>query len=683
MKKLMVILLALCAVHGAGALGVSLAVTQVEPIGVGPEVARTVEELLQTEFAQIPVFQVVERGRLDAVLDEQALQLSGITDADTAARAGNVLNVQKVLFGSISLYESQYVKYLLSLRLVDVETASVEGAETVQVRNQEALLPAIREIVKRLSAGIEVVGRVTRVDEGVVYTSLGEAAGMGPEAVLSVFKIDLIKDDQGRVVMREETPVANLVVEKASPEGSRCRVLAAAAPIETGFAVRQGKAELEREQSRGTLVVGSVPQGANVYLDSQFIGVTPMELSSLEPGRYTIEIRSGAGFKPYQGRVTLGAGRTVTLDRELERELEVEDLLLLGRIPRKPTDPATAVLRSLLPGWGMSYNGYGDVAPLIPFTVVMPAVVAFASFPEEGMFELQALKAAAEGGDVLAIWDYQRVRTRWIEDTMLFAWSFHTYATSIFDAWRTARQDFRYATYVELATGLSGVYCQRTQTEDSGSPVDPRPDQRDLLRDRLLQLRFLRGRHLRGQEVPAPPGLELQPWRQRRGLPRAGLLLPLSGGGAADAGPGVRLPDQLHHHDPAGQPRGGGPAGGAAEPVLTGPARILQDPEAGDRLLREPVRDGPQRLLRAQRTRDRSGQRLRVLHDRIPGTPGRTLLLLLEDRDQPVGELRLPRVPGQGPVGGQRYFHGGSDSDPVSQSGGGAALLRPRPPCAT
>lgn len=473
MKKLVILLVCLLAVQVVPAGEISLAVTRVEPIGVERDIARTVEELLQTEFAQVPIFQIVERNQLDAVLAEQELQLSGITSAATAARAGNVLNVQKVLFGSISLYESEYVKYLLSLRLVDVEKASVEAAETIQVRSKEALLPAIKEIVQRLSENVEIVGRVTRVDEGEVYTSLGEAAGVAPNAVLSVVQIELIKDEQGQVIMREENPVANLVVEKVSPEGSRCRVLASVAPLETGFTVRKGELALEREEGKSSLVVRSVPEGANVYLNSQFLGVTPMELGGLAPGKYEVEIRSGAGYKSYQGRITLGAGRTVTLERELERELEIEDLLLLGRVPRKPTDPRTAVTRSLLPGWGMIYNGYGSVAPFVPFTVIMPMAVGFASFGEAGMFGLADLKASAESGDAAATYNYFAVKNRWIENGMLFGWSFHSYATSIFDAWRTARQDFRYATYVELASGLSGVYTLRNQTVDAGSSVNP------------------------------------------------------------------------------------------------------------------------------------------------------------------------------------------------------------------
>ncbi|MFH1833728.1 MAG: PEGA domain-containing protein, partial [bacterium] len=456
MKKLLVLVACLLAARFSPAGEISLAVTRVEPIGVERDIARTVEELLQTEFARVPIFQIVERGQLDAVLAEQELQLSGITSATSAARAGNVLNVQKVLFGSISLYESEYVKYLLSLRLVDVEKASVEAAETVQVRSKEDLLSAVKAIVQRLSANIQIVGRVTRVDGAEVYTSLGAAAGVAPEAVLSVLQIELIKDEQGQLIMREENPVANLVVEKVSPEGSRCRILASAAQVQSGYTVRKGEIALEREEGSSTLVVRSVPEGANVYLNSQFLGLTPMELGGLAPGKYEVEIRSGAGYKPYQGRITLGAGRTVTLERELERELEIEDLLLLGKVPRRPTDPGTALKRSLVPGGGMIYNGYGSLAPFVPFTVIMPMAVGFASFAEPNMFALADVKALAEGGDDAATYEYFAAKNRWIEDTLLFAWSLHSYGTSIFDAWRSARQDFRYPSYFSLASGLSG-----------------------------------------------------------------------------------------------------------------------------------------------------------------------------------------------------------------------------------
>ena len=76
MKKSYLILIFFLCVYSLSGQGLSLAVIQVEPIGVDKNTARLVEELLQTELFKIPFFQLVERDRLGALLQEQELQLS-------------------------------------------------------------------------------------------------------------------------------------------------------------------------------------------------------------------------------------------------------------------------------------------------------------------------------------------------------------------------------------------------------------------------------------------------------------------------------------------------------------------------------------------------------------------------------------------------------------------------------
>ena len=66
---------------------VDLAVTKVEALGVGQKTARLVEDVLQSQLATQPLLRLVERNHLDALLQEQELQLSGITSAESAARA--------------------------------------------------------------------------------------------------------------------------------------------------------------------------------------------------------------------------------------------------------------------------------------------------------------------------------------------------------------------------------------------------------------------------------------------------------------------------------------------------------------------------------------------------------------------------------------------------------------------
>ncbi|MBA7651414.1 hypothetical protein ES703_59233 [subsurface metagenome] len=108
---------------------------------------------------------------------------------------------------------------------------------------------------------------------------MGREMGVVPADFLSVFRVDPIKDDSGRIIMREETHIANLVVEKVGAEGSKCKLLESSDDIESGFFVRKGRVDIKASESASILVVKSIPENSRVFLDSEFIGVTPLEIS--------------------------------------------------------------------------------------------------------------------------------------------------------------------------------------------------------------------------------------------------------------------------------------------------------------------------------------------------------------------------------------------------------------------
>lgn len=57
----------------------------------------------------------------------------------------------------------------------------------------------------------------------------------------------------------------------------------------------------------GTLSVNSVPSGSQVYLDNIFIGVTPLTLSTVKPGQYTLVLKM-TGYQDYTNQVQIAAG---------------------------------------------------------------------------------------------------------------------------------------------------------------------------------------------------------------------------------------------------------------------------------------------------------------------------------------------------------------------------------------
>lgn len=71
------------------------------------------------------------------------------------------------------------------------------------------------------------------------------------------------------------------------------------------------------------ILVASTPAGANVELDGEPRGVTPLELNGLAPGTYVIRV-STEDHAPFEQSVTLGERATETVMARLERETTID-----------------------------------------------------------------------------------------------------------------------------------------------------------------------------------------------------------------------------------------------------------------------------------------------------------------------------------------------------------------------
>jgi len=73
---------------------------------------------------------------------------------------------------------------------------------------------------------------------------------------------------------------------------------------------------LARVVTTGTLVIDSLPQGAEVYLDGAYQGRTPLTLT-VDAGAHNLELRL-AGYETYRARVQVEAGQTSRLTPRLQ-----------------------------------------------------------------------------------------------------------------------------------------------------------------------------------------------------------------------------------------------------------------------------------------------------------------------------------------------------------------------------
>ncbi len=84
-----------------------------------------IPEMLITDLANQPDITVVERERLADVLEELALGGTGITDPDTAREVGEVLNVELLIMGNLTVAGESF---RLDTQILEVKTAEIIGA---------------------------------------------------------------------------------------------------------------------------------------------------------------------------------------------------------------------------------------------------------------------------------------------------------------------------------------------------------------------------------------------------------------------------------------------------------------------------------------------------------------------------------------------------------------------------
>jgi len=100
----------------------NIAVLDLNPTGISENDSQFLSDRLRTELFQTGVFQVVEREKMNDILQEQGFQKSGCTTVECAVEIGQLLNVNQMVAGAIGQIEDIYS---ISLRLIDVETGAI------------------------------------------------------------------------------------------------------------------------------------------------------------------------------------------------------------------------------------------------------------------------------------------------------------------------------------------------------------------------------------------------------------------------------------------------------------------------------------------------------------------------------------------------------------------------------
>lgn len=89
---------------------------------------QTVPDMLQTKLSGSSNIAVLERRKLKAVLEEQALALSGLTDSLNVQKIGTMLQAEYIILGSIHELAGQY---RIDANIVKVKTGKIQSEKVV------------------------------------------------------------------------------------------------------------------------------------------------------------------------------------------------------------------------------------------------------------------------------------------------------------------------------------------------------------------------------------------------------------------------------------------------------------------------------------------------------------------------------------------------------------------------
>jgi len=150
MKKIILILFILNTLLNIHAKE-KIAILELKPIYVTSQITNGVTETLMTSIAEHNKYEVIERAQINKIYDELKLTSQEDFEDETVIEIGKLAKAMQILVGSVSKLGN---KYVINLRILEVETGRVTFARNIACENKDDLFEITDKIAKAIS-GVE------------------------------------------------------------------------------------------------------------------------------------------------------------------------------------------------------------------------------------------------------------------------------------------------------------------------------------------------------------------------------------------------------------------------------------------------------------------------------------------------------------------------------------------------
>lgn len=355
--------------------------------GLSPQEASVLTNRLRSNLVSTNRFNVLDRGLMDEILQEQGFQQSGCTSAECVVEIGKMLNMHQMITGSIGKLGSMYT---LDIVQIDVETSRILRSLTRDYMGEiEGLIKLMGSLANEL-AGIEAAAQPEPVVTVPASTELGAVtiSSIPPGAA---FYINGIK--VGLTPFRlDELAAGSHQIKLSKPDyiDHSEEII-----IEGGQTLSKNVALVRLN----ILTIGSDPEGASFYLDGELKGRVPQRLA-LNDGEYFLKL-SRDGYADWEQTISLRQDYTQTIDLLKLYTIDFStkpagaeiyfDNKYLGTTPLTHTAPQGPHIAKL------HLNNYEDVEQSLKLKK-NATVKAKLKFTDEYKRQLKLAKRAAGGG---------------------------------------------------------------------------------------------------------------------------------------------------------------------------------------------------------------------------------------------------------------------------------------------
>ncbi len=109
--------------------------------------AAVISDILRSELVKIETINVLERQNMQKILAEHAFQQTGCTSEECAVKLGKMLNVQRMVAGSLGKLGTQFY---VNARVVDIETGKVVWSDSIEANSESALAKKMPTLASRI-----------------------------------------------------------------------------------------------------------------------------------------------------------------------------------------------------------------------------------------------------------------------------------------------------------------------------------------------------------------------------------------------------------------------------------------------------------------------------------------------------------------------------------------------------